>query len=294
MVIAFLCLIIAALLVYIFRIKNQLREISGELDKTYDNDYNRLVTVSLFDKDINRLASSVNMEIERQKQLKIDKKRTEESMRRAVSDIAHDLRTPLSVIKGNLQLIKMNADLNSESRHYIDICITKTDELKSMSDSFFELAVMESDTSKAELKKLNLTNILMKFIAENEGLIRVAGLEPDIILPPKTVFAMGDEELLIRILGNLLGNVVKYSCGTFRLELFKDGRITMSNPVLGGEIPDVSRLFDRAYRGSSSRQGCGAGLGLHIVKLLSDKIDSEVSAEYCDGNLSIILKLKDL
>ena len=136
-----------------------------------------------------------------------------------------------------------------------------------------------------------MTNTIMKFIAENEGLIRVSELEPEIILPPKTVFVMANEKFIIRILGNLLSNVIKYSCGSFRLELCGDGRVIMSDPLPDGEMPETDKLFDRAYRGSRSRQGSGAGLGLHIVKLLMEKMSSEVNAEIKDGILSITLNL---
>ena len=132
----------------------------------------------------------------------------------------------------------------------------------------------------------------MQFIAENEGLIRLSGLEPDIVLPPKTVFVMGDEQFIMRILGNLLGNVVKYSCGSFRLELCIDGRLIMANPVPDGQVPDTEQLFERMYRGNSARQGSGAGLGLHIVKLLADKMQAKVYGETVENELRIMLEMK--
>ncbi|MBR1823939.1 MAG: HAMP domain-containing histidine kinase [Ruminococcus sp.] len=287
-----LAVTVIILLVYIFNMKKQLRTISSELDKTAENGYDRLVRISLFDEDVNEVASAVNREITHRKQLKMELQRTEESLRSAVSDIAHDLRTPLSVVKGDLQLIARSDTLDADSRHYVDICIAKTDEMKAMSDSFFELAVLESDTSLVELKKINMTNLLMQFIAENEGLIRLSGLEPDIVLPPKTVFVMGDEQFIMRILGNLLGNVVKYSCGSFRLELCIDGRLIMANPVPDGQVPDTEQLFERMYRGNSARQGSGAGLGLHIVKLLADKMQAKVYGETVENELRIMLEMK--
>ena len=104
------------LAVYIYRVKKQLKNIAHELDRTAEKDYNRLVTVSLFDKDVNELASAVNREIDHRKQMKMNMQRTEEGLRRSVSDIAHDLRTPLSVIKGDLQLISKSEELGSEFR----------------------------------------------------------------------------------------------------------------------------------------------------------------------------------
>ena len=129
----------------------------------------------------------------------------------------------------------------------------------------------------------------MSFIAENESVIRLSGMEPDISLPPKTVFIQGDKHLVERILGNLLGNVLKYSQNVFSLSLNEDGILTISNPI-SGIIPDTDRLFERTYRADSARGGKGAGLGLYIVKLLAEKQGAEVRAEVEGGNISVIIK----
>lgn len=286
--------IVCALLlfIYILRMKKQIRTISEELDKNSRHSYNRLVTVSLFDKDITRLAVSVNNEIDSRKKMKQQIDQTEKSMRQAISDIAHDLRTPLSVIKGELQIVARDDEKNSELRRYMDICISKTDELKTMTDGFFELVLLESESEKAELKKVNLTNLLMKFIAENEGLIRLHDLEPEIIFPETTVYAMGDEQLILRIMGNLLGNVIKYSSGSFTLELTDDSVIKMSNPAENAEDIDTERIFDRSYRADGSRKSGSAGLGLYIVKLLCDKLSASADAKTDDKSLAIAVKLK--
>lgn len=285
-----LAVICLALIIRLAMMKKQLRIIRRELDRTADADYDRLVTISLFDNDVTELAASINRSIDSRKKLKRDAEQAEESLRRSVSDIAHDLRTPLSVIKGDLQLI-LREDMPLRCREYAEICLEKTERLKEMSDEFFELAVLESDRSPAELVQVNLTNLLMKFIAENEGVIRLSGLEPEITLPPKTVFVMADEQLVMRMLGNLLGNVLKYSRDSFAIELTEQGSVTISNPVSDKSlVPE--RLFDRTYRGDSARGGSGAGLGLYIVKLLAQKQGAEVGAEVKKGRLAVTVGFK--
>ena len=160
-----------------------------------------------------------------------------------------------------------------------------------MSDEFFELAVLESDRSAAALSRVKLTNLLMQFIAENEGIIRLSGIEPEISLPPKTVFVMADEQLVMRMLGNLLGNVLKYSCGSFSLTLTEDGKMIVANPASDRAlVPE--RLFERTYRGDSARSGSGAGLGLYIVKLLAEKQGGTASAAVENGQLAVTVKFK--
>ena len=280
------------LFIRIIRMKKQLRIIAEELNRTSEQSYNRMITVSLFDKDINTLTNTINNEINERKKLKLRIEQTENSLRQAISDIAHDLRTPLSVIKGELQIVSRDEAAGRELQHYVDICISKADDLSNMTDGFFELALLESESGKAELKKINLTNLLMKFIAENEGLICLHGLEPEIVFPDTTVFAMGDEQIIMRIMGNLLGNVIKYSSGSFTLELTDDSIIRISNPADDAASIDTSRIFDRSYRADSSRKGGSAGLGLYIVKQLCNRISATAGAETDDESLTITIKLQ--
>lgn len=280
------------LVVYLLALKRQMRNITDELDRTAKRSYNRLVKIPLFDNDLNSLTSAINREIDDRKRMKIKSEETEKALRQAISDIAHDLRTPLSVIKGELQIMNSNSDNDPEQKKYIDVCIRKTDELKNMADGFFELALLESRDECPEMKRINVTNLLMQFIAENEGLIRLNSLEPEIIFPDSTVFAMGDEEYLKRILGNLLGNVIKYSSGSFTLRLTDNGEISIANPVGNAEAIDTERIFDRSYRADPSRKSGSAGLGLYIVRLLCDKISAEASASADTNSLTVTIKLR--
>ena len=287
---AIICCVV--LVVYLLALKRQMRNITDELDRTAKRSYNRLVRIPLFDNDLNSLTSAINREIDDRKRMKIKSEETEKALRQAISDIAHDLRTPLSVIKGELQIMNSNSDNDPEQKNYIDVCIRKTDELKNMADGFFELALLESRDECPEMKRINLTNLLMQFIAENEGLIRLNSLEPEIIFPDSTVFAMGDEEYLKRILGNLLGNVIKYSSGSFTLRLTDNGEISIANPVGNAEAIDTERIFDRSYRADPSRKSGSAGLGLYIVRLLCDKISAEASASADTNSLTVTIKLR--
>ena len=280
-----------ALIGYIILMKREIRMIRREVERTTDKDYNRLLLIQLMDSDINELAAALNKTIEYQKNLKSEAELAEKTLRHSVSDIAHDLRTPLAVIKGDLQLVMRDNAVSAKSRDYVEMCLDKTEQLREMTEEFFELAVLESDRAEVVRSRVNLTNLLMQFIAENEGLIRMAGLEPDISLPPSTVFVMADEALVRRMLGNLLGNVLKYSRDSFALALGTDGSVTISNPIADSDV-DTKRLFERSYRGDSARSGSGAGLGLYIVKLLAEKQGAEAAAFAENGKLAVKICFK--
>lgn len=281
------------LAVQLLSLKSEMRKLKKELSLTRDKGYNRQLTVSLIDKDFSALAAEMNKNLDYQKQLKLQSERAERSLKQSVSDIAHDLRTPLTVIKGNLQMLESEEKLSERGMEYLRICSEKSESMKQMADEFFELSVLESDSTTVTLSKVNITNLLMQFIADNEAVIRSCHLTPDVIFPEKTVFAQADEQLLMRMLSNLLNNIVKYAESEFTIALeAKESKcvITFFNPVNSTNI-DTEHLFDRTYRADKSRHGTSAGLGLYIVKLLAEKQGAEVTATVEKNVLKITIVL---
>lgn len=288
-----LAIVLISLAVQLLSLKSEMRKLKTELELTRNKSYNRQLTVSLIDKDFSALATEMNKNLDYQKQMKLQSERAERSLKQSVSDIAHDLRTPLTVIKGNLQMLESEEKMSEQGREYLRICSEKSESMKQMADEFFELSVLESDSTEITLSKVNITNLLMQFIADNEAVIRSCRLNPDVIFPEKTVFARADKQLLLRMFSNLLNNIVKYAESEFTiaLETTEDKCvITFSNPVNSEHI-DVEHLFDRTYRADKSRHGTSAGLGLYIVKLLAEKQGAEVSAELKDNVLKISTSL---
>ena len=278
------------LIAYIVRLKAGMKNIKSELILTRDMEYNRQLTVDLLDDNLSEMTAEMNRNLEYQKKLKEKSEAAELSLKQSVSDIAHDLRTPLTVISGNLQMLKKECNLSPAAMEYIRASEDRCRALKVMADDFFELSVLESDYTSAQTERISLTNELMQFVVDNEGVIRANNLEPDIVFPEKTVFAMADRVLLSRMLGNLLNNVIKYAEGSFRLELSeKDGEsiIAFSNRLDTNRSIDTTQLFERTYRADKARSGSGAGLGLYIVKLLAEKQNAKVFAKTENNELSI-------
>lgn len=289
-ILAALFAIVVFLLIYVFSLKKEMREIKKELILTRDKKYNRSIRIMLFDRDLTDLAVEIDNNLDYQKKLKYESERSEKRLKESVSDIAHDLRTPLTVIKGNLMLIEQRGGIPEENMGYLKICTEKCDEMREMADDFFELSVLESESTPVMLGEINATNMLMEFIVENEAVIRSHNLTPDIIFPEKSIFIAADETMTRRILGNLLNNVIKYARDEFfiKLETLEKNKckITFSNRIERADDIDISRIFDRTYRADKARTGRGAGLGLYIVKLLAEKQGAKVEAVIENSMLS--------
>ena len=287
--IAGLALLSLGLLIYILLLKRQIRQIIEALRRTQEYSYNKQITLDLFDRSTAALAAELNHMLDYQRQLKRESVQAEQTLRQSVSDIAHDLRTPMTVIKGNLQLLSLE-QLTAQGSEYLKICQEKTDALKDMADAFFEMSVLESSSTPITLQPVDLTKVLMQFLTDHEAVIRMHQLEPELRFPEKTVSIMADEQLLLRMLGNLLQNILKYADGWFRLTLEQAGqecRIIFENPIRSGQNPDPEKIFERSYRADTARSGGSAGLGLYIVRLLAEKQNAVVSAAAEEGALTL-------
>lgn len=281
------------LVLWMLRMKKQLRNIKEELEATRDKSYNRQVQVDLFDRDLTDMTVQLNKNLDYQKQLKVETEKAEKAIRQSVSDIAHDLRTPLTVVKGNLQMLCMEESLSEKGKQYVEVCDRKADEIREMADDFFQLSLLESDLEAVELKRMDLTEALLQFLTAREALIRTKGIEPEVIFPEKSIFVLADEKLLERMLGNLLNNVFRHAKGdrfTIRLEEQEEVVITFTNEADKSESLHMEALFERTYRGDKARSGNGAGLGLYIVKLLAQKQKATVEAQLKGNILGISVK----
>ena len=281
-VMAVLSVIIIFLIIRLFIIKGNIRQVRNELKKTKDEGYNRQLRVSLMDKDVESLAGEINSNLDYQKNLKLETEKSRRQLEQSISDIAHDLRTPLTVVKGNLQMLEKEP-LSEKGRAYLDISVKKSEDLKGMVDEFFELSVLESDSKPAELTKIDIVAFLAEFIIENETLIRNAELTPEITFPEKSVFINANKEMLGRVFNNLIGNILKYAEGSFELVVeeiqAEDGcHIRVGNRVSNPSSIDIDHIFDRTYRADKTRSAGSAGLGLYIARLLVEKQKGSMTA----------------
>lgn len=292
-----LLVVSVVLLFYIHLLKKQLVIIRKELEATRGEDYNRQLKIALIDDDIEKMTSEINKNLDYQKMLKLEADKSKRQLKQSVSDIAHDLRTPLTVVKGNLFLLSKEENLSERGRESLRVSMEKTDALKEMVDDFFELSVLESDSSAAELKRIDITAFIAQFVIDNESVIRQQGLTPKLIISEKSVFIMADEKLLTRICNNLLNNIIKYAKDEFAVKLLDkddDGdytaKLVFSNRISSEKELDIDRMFDRTYKGDKARPSGGAGLGLYIVRLLADKQGAKVFAKIIEDRLYIMVE----
>lgn len=252
-------------------IKKQLRKIKIQLNKK------ERINIILNDKDVEKIAESFNIFLQEQKQLEINIRNREENLKQSISNISHDLRTPLTAIRGYITLLENCTE--EERNMYIGILSKKSEELNNLLNNFYELSIFDNDSYQIDIKVIDIVEIIMGTVISNYALIKNKEIEIDNRLPSKPIEVQGEEVVCSRIIQNLVSNAIKYSTGYISIELKEFDEYVIfkiRNSVSDLTQDDLKYLFDRFYTADKSRNRSGSGLGLFIVKVLLDKIDGEV------------------
>ncbi|CEP89490.1 histidine kinase [[Clostridium] sordellii] len=275
-------------LIRFISLKKQLRKIEKQV-------YNKeRVNITLSDKDIEKLAATINNNMQEQKQVEIDIMNREERLKQNISDIAHDLRTPLASIRGYITLLDNCTE--QEKKEYINIIERKSEELNLLINNFYQISLFDNSSLKIQTTSIDIVQVIMEIVISNYALIKNNEIEIDNRLPEKQIKIYGEELTCKRIIQNLISNSIKYSNGYISIQLDEfDNEVifTIKNSVLELKESDLEHLFERFYTVDKSRNRSGSGLGLYIVKLLLKKIGGEVrDISLEDGILSISIMFK--
>lgn len=273
-------------------LKKQIKNISRQLDLLSQGKTEKMLDISLIDRDLEKLAGTLNCYYDRQRYSVACALRHEEHLKESIVNISHDLRTPLTVIIGHLQMLE-KTELSGGQMRRVETALHKAKKMKDLIGAFYDLSIIDFDHTEPQKEEINLTNMLIDFLTESAPLFERKHIQPEIMLPDTSVFIYSDRNMVERILQNLLTNAVRYSSGNIQIRLCKseERRVTlyMDNSVWNAEKLDVNRLFERFYTGDSSRHSESTGLGLAIVKILVEKIGGSISANAQSDMLSIQL-----
>ncbi len=286
------CAVIVLLYRYI-RLKSEIRKISGQLEELVSDNSEKMLDISFVDKELERLAGLFNRYNDKQRQIVAGAIKDEDFLKDSVANISHDLRTPLTVILGHLQLIA-KTDLTPDQRERLDIVNNKAVRMKELVDTFYEYSLVTTSNEVMKHDKLNILNMLIDLISDCAPLMDKKGITPKIDLPEHSVYIYSDRNAIDRILQNLITNSIRYSAGDInvKLETVNDGIVlSVANPIPEDSELDPDRMFDRFYTGDSSRNSGGTGLGLAVVKELTSKLGGNINAVRSGGMLTIKLEL---
>lgn len=280
-----LSLAVCLLVCKVFSMQKAAREIAAGLAEHLQSDTNTLICVSTRDRHIRALAASINRELRALREMRHRYQNGDKELKSAVTNISHDLRTPLTAICGYLELLEAE-ELTDNTKRYVDQIANRTEALKALTEELFRYSVISS-VSDLNYENVNLGRVLEDALISFYGAFEQKNITPHIALPDRVVSRSLDQFALSRIFGNIISNAVKYSDGDFAVTMTDAGEITFSNTASDLSLVDVGKLFDRFYTVDSARKS--TGLGLSIAKLLTERMGGNISADYKGNVLSITL-----
>ena len=279
-----LALAALCLLAYLLVLRHSLREAAEELDEKLRTDTNTLISISSGDRAMQSLVTHINRQLQalRRERLRLHSGNAE--LTAAVTNISHDLRTPLTALCGYLDLLEQEPQTEAAAR-YLTVIRERTDAMRALMEELFRYSVLTATADKLHTEPVCLNDVLEQSLAGFYGALSARGITPSVQLPEEKVIRPLEAAALRRVFDNILSNAAKYSDGDLAVVLAPDGEVTFSNRASALSRVEAARLFDRFYTVDSARGS--TGLGLSIAKLLTEKLHGTISADYENETLRI-------
>ena len=264
-------------------IQTKLRKISGKLKEITDTDSDERVMVFTENKELMELAAQINRLLENHLKVKADYRRAEIASKKMLSNISHDIKTPMTVILGYLEIMLINGKSTDELLGKIE---QKAENVMELINQFFTLAKLESGDMAMELSKIDICEICRESILDFYEILTSNDFQVDIDVPELFIYIQGNKDAVQRILFNLVSNVVRYGADGKYLGVFlradeKSVYIDVTDKGKGIDKQFANSVFDRLFtlEDSRNRNIQGNGLGLTIAKNLALQLGGDITLE---------------
>ena len=281
--IGILLLIIFALLAKIYFLRKSTREIAEGFHDRLTVNTNTLIDISSRDPYMRKLASEINVQLRMLRKERHRYQQGDLELKEAITNISHDLRTPLTAISGYLDLLERE-EKNDTVQRYLSQIQNRTEVLKNLTEELFRYSVVTS-SQDLKLESVDIVRALEESLLSFYAVMQEKGIQPEIELPEEPVKRELDAGALNRIFSNIISNALKYSDGDLTVRMETNSCITFSNTARNLNAVTVGRLFDRFYTVEASRNS--TGLGLSIAKILTERMGGSITANYNNGKLHI-------
>lgn len=288
--------IAAASVTYVVLLRREIRRVGVQLDGRLRESSGAALSVQMFDRELNALVAHTNELLASAENARAKNQGDERAFRSMISDIAHDLRTPLTVVRGYQQLLR-RSELTEKQSELLRVAESRAAELAELIDQLFTYAYLLESEPRFSIEAFDVSGMVADQLINAVAGFEEAGMRVE-FNPSERIMVHTDTDKLSRILSNLIGNAIKHGSEYLRAGVQRDGenvRIVFTNPMKEKPEVDPSQMFERFYTVDRSRLARGTGLGLSIVKLLVDQLHGDVKAVLDeDGAITFTVVLPDL
>ena len=276
----------------------QLRHVIEELHYIADGHFDHRIPF-VVKTDLQKVIDSINVLVDSTVASMEEERQIEQSKDDLITNVSHDIRTPLTSIIGYLGLLK-SSELNEDQAKYIKIAYDKALQMKALAEDLFEYTTLRSSTNnKLVLAPLHVNSMLEQVAAGFELEAEKKNITFNVVTRPRDLVIDADAKMIVRMLNNLISNALKYGHGATEINLIankvnnKFVELRVENN--GEQIPKKSlqKIFDRFYRVESSRnlKTGGTGLGLAITKSIVDLHGGTIKCQSTSELTSFIIQL---
>lgn len=278
-----ICIVVYQQFVFRRGIQKQLKEISQKLEKIQDTDSDENIMMFTDEQALMELLVQINRLLENQRKMKVDYRRSQISAKKMLSNISHDIKTPMTVILGYLEIMRINGDKEDEMLLKVE---QKAKRVMELINQFFTLAKLEAGDMELEISRINICEVCRENILDFYELLKQKEFQVEVKIPEEAVFIMGNKEALHRILYNLISNVIRYGLdgrylGLVLRSVKNDVYIDVIDKGKGIEKEFAGNVFERLFtmEDSRNRRIQGNGLGLTIAQTLAQQLGGEIVLE---------------
>lgn len=260
--------------------QRQLKQISRKLAEIQDTDSDEYVMNFTDNKDLMELLAQINRLLEERKKIKADFCRSENSLKKMLSNISHDIKTPMTVILGYLEILKMDSMKENEMLLKVE---QKTQQVMDLINQFFTLAKLEAGDTDIEISKIDICESCRESVLDFYEILTQKEFQVEAEIPEEPVFVQGNKDALRRILFNIISNAVRYGSDGKYMGIFfrsddKYVYVDVEDRGKGIDKAFAQNVFERLFtmEDSRNREIQGNGLGLTIAQNLARQMGGEI------------------
>lgn len=278
---------IALLFIKLISMRKAARELRAQFGARLSSDTNVGLSISSNDKEMRLLAADMDRALKQLRRERLRYEQGDAELKRAVINVSHDLRTPLTAVCGYLELLQ-EEPLGGKAQRYLGIMDNRIQAMRELTEELFRYSIILSEDTELKPEVVSVNAAVEECIAAYYASFKKAEITPEVILPDGEVKRTLDRAAFVRVLSNIVSNAIKYSDGDFVLRLSSEGTLTCSNHAKRLNEVSVGHLFDRFFTVESRTDA--TGLGLSIAKKLTEQMGGVMEAEYREGMLVITVE----